>query len=82
MVFGNGYGGEEGGPVIEQTSSSPTHYEIMALARLLAAGLGVCLDGEEEEPYLLQVKNSLAEIKRIGSSRGKRPGVYSAGRTT
>ena len=47
MVFGNGYGGEEGGPVIEQTSSSPTHYEIMALARLLAAGLGVCLDGEE-----------------------------------
>ncbi len=62
---GYGYGGEEGGPVIEQTSFSPTHYEIMALARLLAAGLGVCLDGEEEEPYLLQVKNSLAEIKDI-----------------
>jgi hypothetical protein len=65
MVFGNGYGGEEGGPVIEQTSSSPTHYEIMALARLLAAGLGVCPDGEEEAPYLLQVRNSLAEIKEI-----------------
>ena len=62
---GYGYGGEEGGPVIEQTSSSPTHYEIMALVRLLAAGLGVCPDGEAEEPYLLQVKNSLAEIKDI-----------------
>ena len=65
MVFGNGYGGEEGGPVIEQTSSSPTHYEIMALVRLLASGLGVCPDGEEEAPYLLQIKDSLAEIKDL-----------------
>jgi len=64
MAFGNGYGyGEEGGPIIEQTSSSLSHYEIMTLARLLAFGLGVT--GEEEEPYLLQVKNSLSEIKDI-----------------
>jgi len=62
--MGGGYGGDDG-PIIEQTSSSSSHYEIMALARLLAAGLGVCPDGEEEEPYLLQVKNSLAEMKDI-----------------
>lgn len=62
--YGDGYGyGEEGGPIIEQTSSSLSHYEILTLARLLAIGLGVT--GEEEEPYLLQVKNSLAEIKDI-----------------
>jgi hypothetical protein len=68
MVVGNGYGygyGEEGGgPIIEQTSSSPSHYEIMALVRLLAAGLGVT-DGEGDEPYLLQIRDSLAEIKGI-----------------
>lgn len=63
---GYGYGGDEGGgPIIEQTSSSPTHYEIMALVRLLASGLGVCPDGEEEAPYLLQIKDSLAEIKDL-----------------
>jgi hypothetical protein len=65
--FGYGYGygyGEEGGPIIEQTSSSPSHYEIMALVRLLADGLGVT-DGEGEEPYLRQVRDSLAEIKTI-----------------
>jgi hypothetical protein len=62
--YGDGYGyGEEGGPIIEQTSSSLSHYEIMTLARLLAFGLGVT--GEEEEPYLLQVKNSLSEIKDL-----------------
>jgi len=68
MVVGNGYGygyGEEGGgPIIEQTSSSPSHYEIMALVRLLAAGLGVT-NGEGEEPYLRQIRDSLAEIKGI-----------------
>lgn len=65
MVFGNGYGGEEGGgPIIEQTSSSPSHYEIIALARLLAIGLGVT-DGEDDAPYLLQIKDILAEIKDI-----------------
>ena len=68
MVVGNGYGygyGEEGGgPIIEQTSSSESHYELMALARLLAAGLGVT-DGEGEEPYLRQIRDSLAEIKGI-----------------
>lgn len=63
MVFGNGYGGEEGGPIIEQTSSSLSHYEITALAQLLGAGLGVT--GEEEEPYLLQIKDNLSEIKDI-----------------
>jgi len=62
--MGGGYGGDDG-PIIEQTSSSPTHYEIMALVHLLAAGLGVCPDGEEEVPYLLQIKDSLAEIKDI-----------------
>jgi hypothetical protein len=62
--YGDGYGyGEEGGPIIEQTSSSLSHYEILTLARLLAIGLGVT--GEEEEPYLLQVKNSLSAIKDI-----------------
>ena len=68
MVVGNGYGygyGEEGGgPIIEQTSSSPSHYEIMALVHLLAAGLGVT-DGEGDEPYLRQIRDSLAEIKGI-----------------
>ena len=64
MVVGNGYGEEGGGPIIEQTSSSPSHYEIMALVRLLAAGLGVT-DGEGEEPYLRKIRDSLAEIKGI-----------------
>jgi len=68
MVVGNGYGygyGEEGGgPIIEQTSSSESHYELMALARLIADGLGVT-DGEGEEPYLQQIRDSLAEIKGI-----------------
>lgn len=68
MVVGNGYGygyGEEdGGPIIEQTSSSESHYELMALARLLATGLGV-MDGEGEEPYLRKIRDSLAEIKGI-----------------
>jgi len=68
MVVGNGYGygyGEEdGGPIIEQTSSSESHYELVALARLVAAGLGVT-DGEGEEPYLQQIRDSLAEIKGI-----------------
>ena len=64
MVVGNGYGEEGGGPIIEQTSSSESHYELRALARLLAAGLGVT-DGEGEEPYLRQIRDSLAEIKTI-----------------
>lgn len=59
---GSGYG-EEGGPIIEQTSSSLSHYEIMTLARLLAIGLGVT--GDEAEPYLLHIKDNLAEIKDI-----------------
>ncbi len=64
MVFGDGYGyGEEGGPIIEQTSSSLSHYEMMTLARLLAYGLGVT--GNEEDPYLLQIKEGLVEIKDI-----------------
>jgi len=62
--MGGGYGGDDG-PVIEQTSSSPSHYEIMALVRIMASGLGVCPDGEEEVPYFLQIKDSLAEIKDI-----------------
>jgi len=68
MVVGNGYGygyGEEGGgPIIEQTSSSESHYELMALARLVAAGLGVT-DGDGDEPYLRQIRDGLAEIKGI-----------------
>lgn len=65
--FGYGYGygyGEEGGPIIEQTSSSESHYELMALARLIADGLGIT-DGEGEEPYLRQIRDGLAEIKSI-----------------
>jgi len=62
--MGGGYGGDDG-PIIEQTSSSPSHYEIMALVRILVSGLGVCPDGEEEVPYLLQIKDGLAEIKDI-----------------
>ena len=62
--MGGGYGGDDG-PVIEQTSSSPSHYELMALVRILASGLGVCPDGNEGVPYLLQIKDSLAEIKGI-----------------
>lgn len=62
--YGDGYGyGEEGGPIIEQTSSSLSHYEIMTLARLLAIGLGVT--GDEEDPFLLQIKDNLVEIKDI-----------------
>jgi hypothetical protein len=35
--YGYGYGGDEiEGPIIEQTSSSPSHYELMALANELA----------------------------------------------
>jgi hypothetical protein len=35
--YGYGYGGDEiEGPIIEQTSSSPSHYELMALASELA----------------------------------------------
>ena len=34
--YGDGYGyGEESGPIIEQTSSSLSHYEIMTLARFV-----------------------------------------------
>jgi len=62
--MGGGYGGDDG-PVIEQTSSSPSHYELMALVRAFASGLGVCPDGDEGMPYLLQIKDSLAEIKDI-----------------
>jgi hypothetical protein len=62
--MGGGYGGDDG-PVIEQTSSSPSHYELMALVHVLESGLGVCPDGDEEIPYLLQVRDSLAEIKDI-----------------
>lgn len=68
MVVGNGYGygyGEEGGgQIIEQTSSSESHYELMALARLIADGLGVT-DSEGEPPYLQQIRDGLAEIKGI-----------------
>lgn len=62
--MGGGYGGDDG-PVIEQTSSSPSHYELIALVRILASGLGVCPDGNEGVPYLLQIRDSLAEIKDI-----------------
>lgn len=62
--MGGGYGADDG-PVIEQTSSSPSHYELMALVRMLASGLGVCPDGGDGIPYLLQIKDSLAEIKDI-----------------
>ena len=61
--YGDGYGyGEESGPIIEQTSSSLSHYEIMTLVRLLAFGLGVT--GDEEDPFLLQIKENVEKVSK------------------
>lgn len=65
MVFGNGYGEEGDGLIIERTSSAPAHYEFMSLVRLLAAGLGVCEDEAAEDPYLLQIRDKLEEIRAL-----------------
>jgi len=50
---------------IEKTSSAETHYELMALVKLLGIGLNVCQDGQSQEPYLLQIHDRLLEIRDI-----------------
>jgi hypothetical protein len=56
-MSGAGYGGEE--LTIEETSSSGNHYELLALARVLAEGLGLTVGGQDRLPYLAGVLQSL-----------------------
>ena len=74
MVVGNGYGEDGGGPIIEQTSSSLSHYEIMALVRLLAAGLGVDLD---DVPSMLALDDSTPDLP--DEDRRRRPAARRPG---
>jgi hypothetical protein len=51
--YGYGYGDEEiEGPIIEQTSSSPAHYELMALANELAQIKQIMLQGHQSSEAL------------------------------
>lgn len=51
--YGYGYGGDEiEGPIIEQTSSSPSHYELMALANELAEIKQILLQSHQASEVL------------------------------
>jgi hypothetical protein len=51
--YGYGYGGDEiEGPIIEQTSSSPSHYELMAMANELAQIKQILLQGHQASEAL------------------------------
>jgi hypothetical protein len=56
-MSGAGYGGEE--LTIEETSNAGNHYELLALARVLAEGLGLTAGGQDRLPYLAGVLQSL-----------------------
>ena len=56
-MSGAGYGGEE--LTIEETSSAGNHYELLALTRILAEGLGLTAGGQDRLPYLAGVLQSL-----------------------
>lgn len=58
---------EDDGPIIEQTSSSPSHYELMTIIKALNIGLGISDDDEDEDskPYLMQIMDQLSAIEEI-----------------
>ncbi len=75
-MSGTGYGGEE--LLIEQTSSAEAHYELMALARVLAEGLGLTAGGEDRVPFLAGIAQTL-ESSRIETARLLAAGVTALG---
>jgi len=56
-MIGYGYGS---GPLIEETSSAEHHYELMALARVLAEGLGLLRDGQDGVSYLEEIRDRMS----------------------
>ncbi|MCB2141315.1 hypothetical protein KQH29_00060 [bacterium] len=56
-MIGYGYGS---GPLIEETSSAEHHYELMALARVLAEGLGLLRDGQDGASYLEEIRDRMS----------------------
>lgn len=53
--------------MFEETSSAEHHYELMALARVLAEGLGLLRDGQDGASYLEEIRD------RMSSSGGSVP---------
>ena len=56
-MIGYGYGS---GPLVEETSSAEHHYELMALARVLAEGLGLLRDGQDGVSYLEEIRDRMS----------------------
>lgn len=56
-MIGYGYGS---GPLIEETSSAEHHYELMALARVLAEGLGLLRGGQDGASYLEEIRDRMS----------------------
>ncbi|MCB2141375.1 hypothetical protein KQH29_00365 [bacterium] len=56
-MIGYGYGS---GPLIEETSSAEHHYELMALARVLAEGLGLLREGQDGVSYLEEIRDRMS----------------------
>ena len=52
--YGDGYGETEG-PRFDDTSRAEAHRELMAIARVLAEGLGLIEDGEDRKPFLDEI---------------------------
>jgi len=55
--------GTSGSLIVEQTSSSENHYELMALAQVLQTGLGIASD--RDRPYLADIADDLHAIRLL-----------------
>jgi len=69
MMIGDGYGygdgyGETEGPRFDDTSRAEAHRELMAIARVLAEGLGLIEDGEDRKPFLDEIRQEMKKIRK------------------
>ena len=61
--YGDGYGETEG-PRFDDTSRAEAHRELMAIARVLAEGLGLIEDGEDRRPFLDEIRQEMKKIRK------------------
>ena len=72
MMIGDGYGygygdgyGETEGPRFDDTSRAEAHRELMAIARVLAEGLGLIEDGEDRTPFLDEIRQEMKKVRKV-----------------
>ena len=62
--YGDGYGETEG-PRFDDTSRAEAHRELMAIARVLAEGLGLIEDGEDRTPFLDEIRQEMKKVRKV-----------------